>query len=272
MKNMCDINESKNRTEIKKTLKVTKINLTNETIDEMKDLFTQGVFQPFVEISLKEITVTEMYRLIIIHFMNIIGTQKSSTTKFKVNIKNSERYVSVYIKNIPETINTNAIHLEAYVNKPNDKGMLDPINADINMDLIDGIQKLLSDDMELILTTFCNTIQEYLTLNESPEEKEFIDAVYRSIMAENSKFIAMRNIDSSYTTRVVKDRYFFNGVGVNLKFEMYPNGLPVTTLEFNQGSLITSTNVTGRLTLYTIKHLIREVYSDFIKEGGKLNE
>ena len=71
MKNFTVIDNNKNK-EIRKTLKMTKMNLTQDDINEMEGFFAQRVFQPIVEImDICEITSVDILKMITLHLINI---------------------------------------------------------------------------------------------------------------------------------------------------------------------------------------------------------
>ena len=91
-------------------------------------------------------------------------------------------------------------------------------------------------------------------------------------MSENSKFIAMRNIDPGYTTRIINDQYYFMGVEIDIRFEKYEGADQRSFIMFKKEELEIMEDHVGSLNGSAIRSVVRELCEKFKNEGGTLNE
>lgn len=265
-------NDNYNKTaEIKRTLKMTKMNLTQDDIDEMEGFFAQRVFQAQADIELGTIEGYHILKMIAIHIMNInrSANRQASCSKFKVNFKDTDRYVIVNVRDVPNAMKTRDLLLEAFVSKPNEKGFFDggDLVARFSIDPVMGIESAWYE-LESI-HEFCNTIQAYLELTETRESEELRNRLFNFIMSENTKFIAMKNIDPQYNTRTAEA--VFSGVRVVLELTKYADEDQHTQLRLFDGALCAEGTIVGRLDSATIRKHVRTTLNKFIEDGGTIN-
>lgn len=259
------------KTEIKKTLKMTKMNLTQDDIDEMEGFFAQRVFQAQVDIGLITIEDYHILKMIAIHVMNVnrSGNKMASCSKFKVNFKDTDRYVIINVRDVPNTMKTRDLILEAFVSKPGEKGFFDggDLVARFSIDPIYGIESAWYE-LESI-HEFCDTIQAYLELTETRESEELRNRLFNFIMSENTKFIAMKNIDPQYNNRTAEA--VFSGVRVELELTKYADEDQHTQLRLFGGALCAEGSIVGRLDSATIRKHVRNTLNKYIEDGGTIN-
>ena len=272
MKNFTVIDNNKNK-EIRKTLKMTKMNLTQDDINEMEGFFAQRVFQPIVEImDICEITSVDILKMITLHLINInrSANKTSSCSKFKVSPKDTNRYVIISVSDVPSTLKTRNLVIKAYVSKPAPaEGFFDVEDLMIEFG-IDPVLGLEDQWYDLdCLDEFCDTIQLYLQMTETRETEELRNRLYNFIMSENTKFIAMKNIDPQYNNRTAEAT--FSGVRVVLELTKYADEDQHTQLRLFSGALCAEGTIIGRLDSSTIRKHVRTILNKFIEDGGNIN-
>lgn len=265
-------NDNYNKTaEIKRTLKMTKMNLTPDDIDEMEGFFAQRVFQAQADIELGTIEGYHILKMIAIHIMNINRSANltGSCSKFCVHFKDTERYVIINVRDVPNAMKTRDLLLEAFVSKPGEKGFFDggDLTMRFSIDPVNGIESMWYE-LESI-HEFCDTIQAYLELTETRESEELRNRLFNFIMSENTKFIAMKNIDPQYNTRTTEAT--FSGVRVVLELTKYADEDQHTQLRLFDGALCAEGTIVGRLDSATIRKHIRTTLNKFIEDGGNIN-
>lgn len=265
-------NDNYNKTaEIKRTLKMTKMNLTPDDIDEMEGFFAQRVFQAQADVELNVIEGYHILKMVAIHLMNInrSANKQASCSKFKVNFKDTDRYVIINVRDIPDAMKTRDLLLEAFVSKPGEKGFFDggDLVARFSIDPVFGIESAWHE-LESI-HEFCETIQAYLELTETRESEELRRRLYNFIVTENTKFIAMKNIDPHYNTRTAEAVFF--GVKVGLELTKYADEDQHTQLRLFSGALYVEDTIIGRLDSATIRKHVRTTLNKYIEDGGAIN-
>ena len=256
---------------------MTKINITNENITEMKNILNKRVFQTEIEVGLSELTITDILKMTTVHFMNINRStnKSSSTSKFIIHLDEYEdREVVLYITDSYSTIGIRDLSINAAVSKPApEEGYFEgeDLSVNFNIDPIDGAEMLIIDEFDYYINNLLEIIDTYLVLTETHEESEFKDSVFNAILTESTKFIAMRNIDNTYNVREIKDSYFFKGVNLYIKFEKYDNN-QTTTIGLISNEVEVIKEIKGTLTSRIIRNEIRDLYKTFLDEGGKFNE
>ena len=260
-----------NKTEIKKTLKMTKMNLTQDDIDEMEGFFAQRVFQAQADVELTAIEGYHILKMIAIHIMNInrSANKQASCSKFKVNFKDTDRYVIINVRDVQNAMKTRDLILEAFVSKPGENGFFDggDLTARFGIEHINGVEGLWYE-LESI-HEFCDTIQAYLELTETRESEELRNRLFNFIMSENTKFIAMKNIDPQYNNRTAEA--VFSGVRVKLELTKYADEDQHTQLRLFSGALCAEGTIVGKLDSATIRKHVRNTLNKYINDGGTIN-
>ena len=88
-------------------------------------------------------------------------------------------------------------------------------------------------------------------------------------MSENTKFIAMKNIDPQYNNRTAEAT--FSGVRVVLELTKYADEDQHTQLRLFSGALCAEGTIIGRLDSSTIRKHVRTTLNKFIEDGGSIN-
>ena len=88
-------------------------------------------------------------------------------------------------------------------------------------------------------------------------------------MSENTKFIAMKNIDPQYNNRTAEA--VFSGVRVELDLTKYDNEDQHTQLRLFGGALCAEGTIVGRLDSATIRRHVRNILNKYIEDGGTIN-
>lgn len=242
--------------------------LSKESQDELRNIFAANVFEPVVLIKKENVVAEDIEEMIIGHFMNVINTNDTDAnhTTYEFNVNN--RKVELYVY---DTANINRTRKVTLVARVEDKtGVLtgnEELQATMYIDTVSGVTGMLSD----IYSTceyMINTIKQYATMEETPEEALFKDRVFRLIMSENSKFIAMKNIDPHYNERNAEA--IFDGIKVELNLARYGDDSPYTKLRIYKGALGVETDIVGKLDISTIRKFVRETTERYLKEGGKI--
>lgn len=248
------------------TIKLTK--LSKESQDELRNVFAANVFEPVVLIKKENISAEDVEEMLIGHFMNVINSNDmdANHTTYEFNVNN--RKVELYVY---DTANVNRTRKVTLVARVEDKtGVLtgnEELQATMYIDTVGGVVEMLSD-IYPTCAYMINTIKQYSTMVETPEEALFKDRVFRLIMSENSKFIAMKNIDPHYNERNAEA--IFDGIDVELNLARYGDDSPYTKLRIYKGDLVTETDIVGKLDISTIRKFVREATEHYLKEGGKI--
>lgn len=247
-------------------IKLTK--LSKESQDELRNVFAANVFEPVVLIKKDTVSAEDIEEMIIGHFMNVIKSNDTDTnhTTYEFNVNN--RKVELYVY---DTVNINRTRKVTLVARVEDKtGVLtgnEELQATMYIDTVGGVAEVLSD-IYPTCAYMINTIKQYAVMEETPEEALFKDRVFRLIMSENSKFIAMKNIDPHYNERNAEA--IFDGTKVELNLVRYAEEDPHTKLTIMNGALATDGIIVGKPDISTIRKFVRETLEQHLKEGGKV--